>query len=71
MPTRDGYRSNTWDYPDEAKKNFTAYFERKVKPQVRELLTNYGPIAIMWFDTPERMMLHGAEIVYCPVHLGR
>jgi alpha-L-fucosidase len=48
-------RSNTWDFPDEDKKDFTKYFERKVKPQVRELLTQYGPIAVMWFDTPERI----------------
>jgi alpha-L-fucosidase len=26
-----------------------------VKPQVRELLTQYGPIAVLWFDTPERI----------------
>jgi alpha-L-fucosidase len=55
VPTRDGYRSNTWDYPDEARKDFAKYFERKVKPQVRELLTQYGPIAVLWFDTPERI----------------
>jgi alpha-L-fucosidase len=48
-------RSNTWDYPDEDKKDFSKYFERKVKPQVRELLTQYGPIAVMWFDTPEKI----------------
>ena len=24
-------------------------------PQVRELLTNYGPIGLIWFDTPKRM----------------
>jgi alpha-L-fucosidase len=53
VPTKDGYRSNSWDYPDEKKKDFAKYFERKVKPQVRELLTQYGPIAVMWFDTPE------------------
>ena len=46
-------RSNTWDFPDEAKKDFSRYFERKVKPQVRELLTQYGPIDLLWFDTPE------------------
>lgn len=51
-PTKGG-RSNTWDYPNEDAKDFTKYFERKVKPQVKELLTQYGPIAIMWFDTPE------------------
>ena len=51
-PTK-GARSNTWDFPDEDGKVFSRYFERKAKPQVRELLTQYGPVAIMWFDTPE------------------
>lgn len=51
-PTKGG-RSNTWDYPNEDKKDITKYFKRKVMPQVRELLTQYGPIGIMWFDTPE------------------
>lgn len=46
-------RSNTWDYPDEDAKNLDAYVERKVKPQLKELLTNYGEITMMWFDTPE------------------
>lgn len=55
VPTRNGYRSNTWDYPDESKKVFARYFERKVKPQIRELLTHYGPIAVLWFDTPEEI----------------
>jgi len=51
----DGWRrSNTWDFPDEDKKDFTKYFERKVKPQLRELLTQYHP-DILWFDTPERI----------------
>lgn len=48
-------RSNTWDYPEEDKKDFSKYFERKVKPQVTELLTQYPQIEIMWFDTPERI----------------
>ena len=55
VPTRDGYRSNTWDFPDESKKDFARYFERKVKPQVKELLTQYGPLAVLWFDTPEKI----------------
>jgi len=48
-----GGRSNTVDFPDEDKKVFARYFERKVKPQVRELLTQYGPVGVLWFDTPE------------------
>ena len=31
---------------------FREYLERKVKPQLRELLTQYGPIGLIWFDTP-------------------
>ena len=31
---------------------FPEYIENKVKTQLRELLTNYGPVAIIWFDTP-------------------
>jgi len=45
---------NDWDYVEE-EKNFAGYIENYVKPQVRELLTNYGPIAIIWFDTPMRI----------------
>lgn len=45
-------RSNTWDFPDEDAKDFSKYFERKVKPQVTELISQYHP-AILWFDTPE------------------
>ncbi len=48
-PDGDG---NDWDY-DESKKDFAGYIEDYVKPQVRELLTNYGPIALIWFDTPK------------------
>jgi len=51
-PVKAG-RSNTWDFPDEDGKVFNKYFERKVKPQITELLTQYGPIDILWFDTPE------------------
>lgn len=53
--TKIGWRSNLIDYPNEDEKDFSKYFERKVKPQVRELLTNFGPIGVMWFDTPERI----------------
>jgi alpha-L-fucosidase len=68
VPTRDGYRSNTWDYPDENKKVFARYFERKVKPQIRELLTQYGPIAVLWFDTPERISKEESEELVRLIH---
>jgi alpha-L-fucosidase len=37
---------NDWDFPNESGKNFQKYYDAKVIPQVRELLTNYGPLAL-------------------------
>jgi alpha-L-fucosidase len=58
-----GGAGNDWDFgPDTGPqgkelKNYDAYLRGKAEPQVRELLTNYGPVALIWFDTP-RMMTH-------------
>ena len=46
---------NNWDFPDEDKKDFVVYLENKVKPQLKELLTRYGKIGFVWFDTPYEM----------------
>jgi alpha-L-fucosidase len=35
--------------------DFDIYFQEKVIPQVSELLTNYGTISLIWFDTPGGM----------------
>ena len=43
--------NNFW-YFDETKKTFTDYLKRKCAPQVKEILTQYGPIGLIWFDTP-------------------
>ena len=42
--------TNNWDYPDKDKKDFARYFEGKAKPQIREILTQYGDICLVWFD---------------------
>lgn len=39
---------NTWDFP--GRKNYAQYYAAKSTPQIRELLSNYGPIDIVWFD---------------------
>ncbi len=51
-PDADG---NFWDFPEESEKDFSAYLERKVRPQIRELLTRYGPVGLIWFDTPRKI----------------
>lgn len=43
---------NNWDFPDRSKKDFSICFEEKIKPQVKELLTNYGDLCLIWFDVP-------------------
>ena len=49
----DAYWVNNWDFPDDARKNYTQCFEDKIKPQVTELMKNYGDICLIWFDTPQ------------------
>ncbi len=48
-----------WDDPngymadrDNSGKDFQKYLDEKCKPQLRELLENYGKVALIWFDTP-------------------
>ena len=43
---------NSWDFPDEANKDFTECFENKIMPQVEEILTGYGDLCLIWFDVP-------------------
>lgn len=45
--------TNAWDFPDNASKNYTLCYERKIKPQVKEILTQYGDLCLIWFDTPQ------------------
>ena len=44
--------TNSWDFPDAKEKDYSRYFRNKVIPQVTELLTKYGEIFLIWFDTP-------------------
>lgn len=37
---------------DNSKKDYQYYLDHKVKPQLKEILTEYGEIALIWFDTP-------------------
>ena len=43
---------NSWDFKDREHKDFSICFKEKIKPQVTELLKNYGDICLMWFDVP-------------------
>jgi len=47
---------------------FAAYLESKVKPQLRELLTQYGPIGLIWFDTPVAITREQSQMLKDYVH---
>ena len=48
------YQVPQWDPKQNG--DFDTYFNTKALPQVRELLSTYGPIAVVWFDTPLGVM---------------
>ena len=52
---------NAWDFGPNDKKDFDKYLREKAEPQVRELLTEYGPVALVWFDTPQMMNAERAQ----------
>lgn len=41
-----------WANHDNSSKDYQHYLDNKVKPQLTEILTQYGDIALIWFDTP-------------------
>ena len=44
--------TNDWDFQDNFAKDYSICFEEKIKPQVKEILTQYGDLCLIWFDTP-------------------
>lgn len=46
--------SGHWD-PLQTSKTMDEYMQNVAIPQVRELLTNYGKVAVLWWDTPTHM----------------
>ena len=56
--------TNEWDYPDNEHKNYTQCFEDKIVPQVKEILTNYGDLALIWFDTPQTLSQAQSQTLY-------
>lgn len=50
------------------KKSFDDYFKEKCYPQVQQITTEYGPITLVWFDTPGGMDKKYAEQLVELVH---
>ncbi len=41
--------------PDGSPADFEYYFRTKCRPQVQEITSQYGPLAVVWFDLPGKM----------------
>jgi alpha-L-fucosidase len=52
--------SGHWD-PAQTTKTMSQYIDDIAVPQVKEILTNYGDIAVLWWDTPTGMTDEYAE----------
>jgi alpha-L-fucosidase len=50
-----------WDKAQDG--DMTEYIRRVAVPQVREILSDYGPIAVLWFDTPVNMTRERANLI--------
>lgn len=64
-------QAQDWDEPNglgygkpDDEKDFDQYLEDKCIPQVRELLTQYGDIGLIWFDTPMSMTYEQSKRVF-------
>ena len=50
-----------WDKAQDG--DMDEYVRKIAVPQVREILSNYGPIAVLWWDTPMNMNRQRAEML--------
>jgi alpha-L-fucosidase len=57
--------NNTWDFgKDAGDKDYSICFKNKILPQVKEILTKYGDICLIWFDVPMTINKEQSEILY-------
>jgi alpha-L-fucosidase len=50
-----------WDKAQDG--DMTEYIRNVAAPQVREILSNYGPLGVLWWDTPVDMTKERAEML--------
>lgn len=55
---------NNWDFPDNESKVYDRCFEKKILPQVNEILRNYGELCLIWFDVPMTLSETHSRVLY-------
>lgn len=63
-----GGMGNNWDKTIE-RVSFDEYVREKAAPEIRQLLTEYGPIAIFWWDTPRDMSKEAFDSLHASTDL--
>ena len=58
-PEKNIDEQNHWDKAQQG--SMDEYIKTVAVPQVKEILSNYGPIAVLWWDTPQDMTKERAE----------
>jgi alpha-L-fucosidase len=58
---------NSWDFPNKEEKNFEITYRNKILPQIEEIMTKYGEIALAWFDMPMTLTPEQSEEIYALV----
>lgn len=62
---KDGsYSSNVIDFPVDGKQDYSICFEKKIVPQVKEILTEYGDLCLIWFDMPRTIRPEQSRVLY-------
>ena len=56
--------ANNWDFQNKKEKDYSICLEKKIKPQLKELLTKYGDILCIWCDDPCEITKDQSQQVY-------
>lgn len=60
---RKNNRTHDWFDPGQ-QGDYDEYLRTIAIPQVKEILSNYGPVAVLWWDTPVKMTHERAQPLY-------
>jgi len=63
-----GGMGNNWDKSIK-RVSFDEYVREKAAPEIRQLLTDYGPIGIFWWDTPRDMSREAFDALHSSTDL--
>jgi alpha-L-fucosidase len=64
-PGGQALKGGHWDKAQDG--DFDQYLDNVAAPQVKEILSNYGPVAVLWFDTPTSAMTPERAAKFLPM----